>query len=103
MIVDGTIGIQGNGNQDGQSWYHSQEINMMIDSPEVCKEWREGIDNNQNTSKFGGPLSSDGTWRDPKDGSPLEDAGSGKGGIGMAIKGVVGTIKRGTLIPFKGY
>lgn len=43
MIVDDQVGIQGNGNQDGQSWYHSQEANIMIDSKEVCAEWMTGI------------------------------------------------------------
>jgi phosphatidylserine/phosphatidylglycerophosphate/cardiolipin synthase-like enzyme len=50
MIVDEHIGIQGNGNQDTQSWYHSQEVNIMIDSEMVCKTWAEGIRRNQ--SKF---------------------------------------------------
>ncbi|KAF5627066.1 IQ calmodulin-binding motif [Fusarium sp. NRRL 52700] len=32
LIVDGSVGIQGSGNQDTQSWFHSQEINLMVDS-----------------------------------------------------------------------
>lgn len=60
MIVDECVGIQGNGNQDSQSWFHSQEIksvscsrrcvhcacadarrscSAMIDSPQICQEW----------------------------------------------------------------
>ena len=31
MVVDGHIGIQGNGNQDTQSWYHSQEVNVLTE------------------------------------------------------------------------
>ncbi|KAI0200028.1 phospholipase D/nuclease [Astrocystis sublimbata] len=31
MIVDEELGIIGNGNQDTQSWYHSQEINLSKD------------------------------------------------------------------------
>lgn len=50
MIVDDHIGIQGNGNQDTQSWFHSQETNIMIDSSMVCLAWKEGIRRNQ--SKF---------------------------------------------------
>jgi phosphatidylserine/phosphatidylglycerophosphate/cardiolipin synthase-like enzyme len=50
MVVDDHIGIQGNGNQDTQSWYHSQEVNIMIDSPQVCKAWMEGIRRNQSES-----------------------------------------------------
>ena len=50
MIVDGHLGIQGNGNQDTQSWYHSMEVNIMIDSVQICREWRDLIERNQ--SKF---------------------------------------------------
>lgn len=39
MIVDGAVGMQGNGNQDSQSWFHSQEINVMVDSEQICREW----------------------------------------------------------------
>ena len=53
LIVDESVGIQGSGNQDTQSWFHSQEVNVMIDSPVVCKAWREGIERNQNTATFG--------------------------------------------------
>lgn len=47
MIVDGSVGIQGNGNQDVQSWYHSQEINVLVDSELICREWAEAIRSNQ--------------------------------------------------------
>lgn len=52
MVVDGHIGIQGNGNQDTQSWYHSQEVNVMIDSPTICEAWMDGIRRNQSESSF---------------------------------------------------
>ncbi|KAG8941185.1 hypothetical protein FRC00_012487, partial [Tulasnella sp. 408] len=52
MIIDDAVGIQGNGNQDAQSWYHSQEVNIMIDSPVVCKEWVEGLRRSQNTHLY---------------------------------------------------
>jgi phosphatidylserine/phosphatidylglycerophosphate/cardiolipin synthase-like enzyme len=109
VIIDEEVGIQGNGNQgaplpgklpaaqqytDGQSWYHSQEINLMVNSSAVCAEWRAGIEANQNTAKYGGPLAADGIWRDPKDGSVLEDAGNTKGGAKQIIKGIKGTIAR---------
>lgn len=71
LIADGHIGIQGSGNQDTQSWYHSQEINVMIDSEEICRKWREGIDRNQNTHKFGKADMKDGIWRDA-DGNKAE-------------------------------
>lgn len=63
--MDGQIAIQGNGNQDSQSWYHSQEINILIDSPLICEQWRTAIDTNQNT-KTHGRVQNDGIWRDPQ-------------------------------------
>jgi hypothetical protein len=53
MIVDEHIGIQGNGNQDAQSWFHSQEINVMFNSALVCKAWIDGLRRNQNTHIYG--------------------------------------------------
>ena len=47
MIVDDQVGVQGNGNQDAQSWYHSMEINIMIDSELICRAWQDGILRNQ--------------------------------------------------------
>lgn len=49
MIVDDCVAVQGSGNQDTQSWWQSQEVNIMVDSPIICKSWREGIERNQNT------------------------------------------------------
>jgi hypothetical protein len=40
-IFDDEVAVLGNGNQDTQSWFHSQEINVMIDSKQVVKELRE--------------------------------------------------------------
>ncbi|KAF9294033.1 hypothetical protein BGZ88_004565, partial [Linnemannia elongata] len=68
LIVDEHVGIQGSGNQDTQSWYHSQELNIMLDSEEICRKWRETIERNQNTARYG-VASEDGVWRD-KDGKP---------------------------------
>ncbi|KAK6344384.1 hypothetical protein TWF696_008021 [Orbilia brochopaga] len=62
MVVDGQIGIQGSGNQDTQSWYHSQETNVMIDSKDVVTEWLWGIRSNQNTHIWG-RVDNDGVWR----------------------------------------
>ena len=64
LIADEHVGVQGSGNQDTQSWYHSQEINIMIDSAATCKKWREGIERNQNTRRFGKGCQEDGAWRD---------------------------------------
>lgn len=49
LIADGHVGIQGNGNQDTQSWFHSMEVNVMIDSEQICGEWRAAIERNQST------------------------------------------------------
>lgn len=63
----------------------------MVDSPEMCAEWRAGIDNNQNTALFG-QLDKDGLWRD-KDGNALEGSG-GKGGPIEIVKGLLGAVAR---------
>jgi phosphatidylserine/phosphatidylglycerophosphate/cardiolipin synthase-like enzyme len=64
MAVDGQIAIFGNGNQDTQSWFHSMEINVMVDSPALVQEWLSGLDANQNTRMFGRVSDVDGIWRD---------------------------------------
>jgi len=92
MIVDECVGIQGNGNQDAQSWYHSQEVNVMIDSPSICRDWLDGIRESQNTH-IAGRLQDDGVWRD-KDGTPLPDSTGIKSGPMGLIKGVQGSIAR---------
>ncbi|KAG8961639.1 hypothetical protein FRC05_005843 [Tulasnella sp. 425] len=92
MIIDDAVGIQGNGNQDVQSWYHSQEVNIMVDSPLVCKEWVEGLRRSQNTHLYG-EVQKDGVWRD-KDGTPLQDSTGIKSGPMGLIKGIQGTIAR---------
>lgn len=93
LIADGHIGIQGSGNQDTQSWYHSQEINVMIDSEEVCRKWREVIERNQNTAKYGKAGVDDGVWRD-KNGKEAEGS-MGKPGKQMGwIKGTMGMVKK---------
>ena len=53
LIVDSEVAVQGSGNQDTQSWFHSQEVNVMVDSAEVCRVWRKGIERNQNTARYG--------------------------------------------------
>lgn len=93
MIVDGHVGIMGNGNQDTQSWYHSQEVNIMIDNPEICAKWREGIERNQNTGTYGASSQEDGIWRD-ESGNEAEGAiGKDPGRFAWA-KGVVGAVQR---------
>ncbi|KAJ5702105.1 hypothetical protein N7488_009653 [Penicillium malachiteum] len=94
MIIDEHVAIQGNGNLDTQSFFHSQEINMMLDSPLVCKAWLEAIDRNQNTAKYGAASSDDGCWHDPTTGAiPDGSIGTDPGHFSWA-KGVVGAVKR---------
>ena len=63
MAIDDSVGIQGNGNQDTQSWFHSQEINVMIDSRKIVQDWMNCLISNQNTQLYG-KVNSDGIWRD---------------------------------------
>lgn len=93
MIVDDMIGIQGNGNQDAQSWYHSQETNIMIDSDVVCKEWAEGIAKSQNTHLYGA-VEEDGVWRDAQTREVLPDSTGIHSGVQGLVKGVIGSIQR---------
>ncbi|KAF2015791.1 phospholipase D active site motif protein [Aaosphaeria arxii CBS 175.79] len=94
MIVDGHVGIIGNGNQDTQSWFHSMEVNLMIDSKEVCGDWIEGIRRNQNTHIYGAASQSDGIWRNGK-GEEAEGAMGGKDPGRLAwAKGMVGAVQR---------
>lgn len=93
MIVDERIGIQGNGNQDTQSWFHSQEINVMLESEHVCRAWIDGLRRNQNTHMYGALDQETGVWTD-KDGKQADGAiGIDPGRFAWA-KGVVGAIKR---------
>lgn len=97
LIADDHIGIQGSGNQDTQSWYHSQEVNVMIDSPFVCGKWIEGIRQNQNTHIYGlvektGPDA--GCWKDPQTGKQADGAiGVDAGSFAWAY-GIKGALAR---------
>jgi len=93
LIVDGRVGIQGSGNMDTQSWCHSQEINIMIDSPEICKVWREGIERNQNTAEFGLGSPDDGAWRD-EHGNKAEFATPVSSGPQAWVSGFIGMAKK---------
>ncbi|KAL2128657.1 hypothetical protein VTI74DRAFT_8860 [Chaetomium olivicolor] len=94
MVVDGRIGIQGNGNQDTQSWFHSQEVNLMVDSESICAEWLRGLDRNQNTRLFGAVRREDGVWRDER-GEEVEGAmGVGVNRVKGLVKGVKGAVER---------
>jgi phosphatidylserine/phosphatidylglycerophosphate/cardiolipin synthase-like enzyme len=92
LIVDGSVGIHGSGNQDTQSWFHSQEVNVMIDSKEICNEWMKGIDRNQNTKMFG-RVATDGIWRD-ENGNPGKGYMGNPGKIEGTLRGVIGMIQK---------
>ncbi|ERT03197.1 hypothetical protein HMPREF1624_01502 [Sporothrix schenckii ATCC 58251] len=93
MIVDETIGIMGNGNQDTQSWYHSQEINVMLESPDVCHAWIDALRRNENTHLYGGLDKKEGVWRDHEGKEADGVLGIDPGRFSWA-KGFVGAIKR---------
>ncbi|EIN06967.1 hypothetical protein PUNSTDRAFT_135667 [Punctularia strigosozonata HHB-11173 SS5] len=90
---DDQVAIMGNGNQDTQSWFHSQEINVMVDSPQICKEWYEGINHNQNTRQDGLLDEKDGLYRD-KEGQVVQSAAGTASGPTALLKGIKGTIDR---------
>ncbi len=92
MTIDGHVGIVGSGNQDTQSWFHSQEVNVLIDSPEVCAAWEDGIRRNQNTHLYG-KVGEDGVWRDDQ-GKEVEGAIGVNPGRFSWARGVVGAVKR---------
>lgn len=71
---DDQVAIIGSGNQDTQSWYHSQEINVMVDSREIVKEWNDGLRRNQSTHLYG-RVDTDGIWRGV-DGAERVDKGA---------------------------
>ena len=93
MIVDEHIGIQGNGNQDTQSWFHSQEINVMLDSEQICKAWIDGIRRNQNTHLHGALDKETGVWTD-NEGKEADGATGVDPGRFSWAKGFVGAIQR---------
>ncbi|KAK5654513.1 hypothetical protein OQA88_7142 [Cercophora sp. LCS_1] len=93
MIADGHIGIQGNGNQDTQSWFHSQEINVMVDSEDICKAWMDGLRKNQNTEIYGALDKEEGVWRDGEGREAEGVMGVNPGGVSWAW-GFVGAVKR---------
>jgi phosphatidylserine/phosphatidylglycerophosphate/cardiolipin synthase-like enzyme len=93
MIVDEQVGIQGSGNQDTQTWFHSQEVNIMFDSEVMCRNWMDGLRRNQNTHLYGQVSQEDGIWRD-KDGKEAADVmGINVGSFSWA-KGLIGAVKR---------
>lgn len=91
IVIDDSVGIVGNGNQDTQSWYHSQEVNVMVDNPTVCQEWLDAIRRNQNTHLH--EIQKDGIYRD-REGNPLTDSTGVGSGFRGVVKGIQGSIAR---------
>lgn len=77
---------------DSQSWFHSQEVNLLIDSPEICRTWREALDANQNT-KLHGRVQNGGIWRDTE-GRLLPGSKPPPNAIVRLFVGVKGAIAR---------
>lgn len=97
LIVDGHIGIQGNGNQDTQTWFHSQEVNVMLDSDMICKIWMDAIERNQNSLQYGKVQKEGddaGCWVDPETGNQAEGAIGIDAGHFAWVKGVSGAVQR---------
>ena len=118
MAVDDQIAILGNGNQgpwsyfaypvagakisegppltsfsDTQSWFHSQEVNIMVDSPELVGAWLRGIDANQNTRLYGRVSDRDGIWRS-EDGEVVQASGVTASSLFKRLKGLYGVMRR---------
>ena len=80
---------------DTQSWFHSQEVNLMVDSKQVVAEWMAALHSNQNTQQYG-MVGTDGVWR-YESGKPLESLNANAGGGPLArLKGFVGMFVRAT-------
>ncbi|GAW07091.1 IQ calmodulin-binding motif protein [Lentinula edodes] len=94
LIIDAHLAIQGNGNQDTQTWFHSQEINILLDSPEVCRTWMEGVRRNQGTETYGRVSSLDGCWHDPISGEMADGAIGVDPGRFSWARGMVGAVQR---------
>lgn len=80
---------------DTQSWFHSQEVNLMVDSQSLVSEWLQGLNSNQNTLLYGKVSTEDGIWRD-EDGREIEKPNVRPGGSGPIgrLKGLGGTLKK---------
>lgn len=93
-LVEWLTSVTGNGNLDTQSFYHSQEVNVLLDSPLICRTWMEAINRNQNTVIYGAVSPEDGCWHDPDTGElATSSIGVNPGRFSWA-KGILGAIQR---------
>ncbi|KAJ3043933.1 hypothetical protein HDV00_003973 [Rhizophlyctis rosea] len=88
MIIDHTITIFGSGNQDVQSWYHSQEINVLVDSPSFAQSLLDLVNSNQNTFLYGLIDRADGIWKG-EGGERMMGGYGPNAGIGGFVKAAV--------------
>ncbi len=90
----------GNGNQDTQSWFHSAEVNILVESPPVCEAWMECVRRGQNTGIYGKFDTRDGVWRW---GARTAEKNGTKGDAGPTItRGKEGEMVDGALGPKAG-
>jgi hypothetical protein len=78
---------------DTQSWFHSQEANIMVDSPELVSTWQHALDANQNTRRCGRVSDSDGVWRS-EDGEVIQASGVMASSFVKRLKGLANLIGR---------
>lgn len=76
---------------DSQSWFHSQEVNVMIDSRQLVAEMTDTLLSNQNTMKYG-LVGTDGVWRDDE-GKTLQHYGATGSGRFRGLSALVRIIK----------
>lgn len=76
---------------DVQSWFHSSEVNVMIDSHVICREWLDTIERVQNTHLH--RVGHDGVYRDAQ-GVELQDSTGVTKGFKGLVKGIQGSIAR---------
>ncbi|KAL8391829.1 hypothetical protein RB595_002146 [Gaeumannomyces hyphopodioides] len=94
LVADGRVAVVGSGNQDTQSWMHSQEVNVLLDlPPPVARDWADGLRRNQNTHLYGALDRVDGVWRDG-DGNEADEATGVDPGRFSWGKGIIGALKR---------
>lgn len=93
MVVDGRVAVQGNGNQDTQSWFHSQEVNLLVESEALCAGWVRALERNQNTGLFGAVQREDGVWRD-EEGREVDGVVGVDAGLFGWARGAKGAIQR---------
>ena len=76
---------------DVQSWFHSAEVNVMLDSHTIRRDWLDTIERVQNTHLH--RVGHDGVYRDAQ-GVELQDSTGVTKGVKGLVKGIQGSIAR---------